>query len=405
MMICTPVQARRLAVLNQRLAGPRPTQIMDVARQLGCLQLDPLSVVARSHQLVLWSRLGGYDLATLDRLLWEERQLFEYWAHCASIVLTEDFPLHQAMMRRYPTNDRISQWTRQNQPLQRYILGQIRRHGPRLSRDLEEAGFEPTQWVSTGWTSGRNISRMLDYLWLSGKIMVSGRQGIQKVWDLSARCLPSWAPREKLSRREVVRRAAQRALRALGVATPRQIEQHFLRGRYPNLAQVLPELEETGEIQRIEIREAGQAWPGDWYIHAADIPQLGEVNNGAWAPRTTLLSPFDNLICDRQRTEQLFNFDFRVEIYTPQAKRKYGYYVLPILHGDQLIGRVDPVMDRSQAQLKVNAVHAEPGAPQTRKAARAVAHAVEELGAFLGAHKIVYNKAKVPDAWKRDLLS
>jgi uncharacterized protein len=405
MRVCSPAQARRLAVLNQRLAGPRPNQVMEVVRHLGCLQLDPLSVVARSHQLVLWSRLGRYDLAELDRLLWEERQLFEYWAHCASIVLTEDFPLHQAMMRRYPTNDRISQWTRQNQPLQRYILGQIRRHGPRLSRDLEEDGFDPTQWVSTGWTSGRNISRMLDYLWLSGKIMVTGRQGIQKVWDLTERCLPPWAPREKLSRREVVRRAAQRALRALGVATPRQIEQHFLRGRYPSLDRVLAELEAAGEIQPIEVREGGQAWPGAWYIHTADIPRLDEVANGTWAPRTTLLSPFDNLICDRQRTAQLFNFDFRVEIYTPQSKRKYGYYVLPILHGDQLIGRLDPALDRAQAQLKINAVYAEPSAPKTRKAAQAVARAVEDLGAFLGARKIVYNKTKVPDAWKRDLLT
>jgi uncharacterized protein YcaQ len=189
------------------------------------------------------------------------------------------------------------------------------------------------------------------------------------------------------------------------VATPRQIEQHFLRGRYPGLDRVLAELEAAGEIQPIEIREGGQAWPGTWYIHTADIPRLGEVTNGAWAPRTTLLSPFDNLICDRQRTAQLFNFDFRVEIYTPQAKRKYGYYVLPILHGDQLIGRLDPALDRAQAQLKINAVYAEPNAPKTRKAAQAIARAVEDLGTFLGAREIVYNKTKVPDAWKRDLLT
>ena len=405
MIVCSPAQARRLAVLGQRLAGPRPSQFMEVVRQVGCLQLDPLSVVARSHQLVLWSRLGRYDVAELDRLLWDERQLFEYWAHCASIVPTEDFPLHQAMMRRYPDSDRIRQWIRQNQKLQRYILGQIRRHGPRLARDLEEDGFYPTQWVSTGWTSGRNISRMLDFLWLSGKIMVAGRQGIQKVWDLAERWLPAWTPRQTMPQREVVRQAAQRALRALGVATPRHIEQHFLRGRYPKLDRVLAELEAGGQIQRVEIRERGQAWPGAWYIHAEDAPRLDDLANGAWAPRTTLLSPFDNLICDRQRTAQLFNFDYRVEIYTPQVKRKYGYYVLPILHGDRLIGRLDPELDRAQAQLTINAVYAEPAAPQTRKAAQAVAGAVEDLAAFLGARKIVYNKANVPDAWKRDLLS
>ena len=405
MIACSPAQARRLAVLGQRLAGPRPNTLMEVVRQVGCLQLDPLSVVARSHQLVLWSRLGLYDLAELDRLLWDERQLFEYWAHSASIVLTEDFPLHQAMMRRYPTNDRIRQWIRQNQKLRRYVLGQIRRYGPRLARDLEEEGFYPTQWVSTGWTSGRNISRMLDFLWLSGKIMVAERQGIQKAWDLTERWLPAWTPRQTLSQREVVQRAAQRALQALGVATPRHIEQHFLRGRYPGLDRVLADLEAGGQIQRVEIRERSQAWRGAWYIHANDVPRLHDVTDGAWAPRTALLSPFDNLICDRQRAAQLFNFDYRVEIYTPRAKRKYGYYVLPILHGDRFIGRLDPEMDRAQAQLTINAVYAEPAAPRTRKVAQAVARVVEDLGAFLKARKIVYNKAQVPDAWQRDLLS
>ncbi len=405
MIVCSPVQARRLALLGQRLAGPRPSQLMEVVRNLGCLQLDPLSVVARSHQLVLWSRLGRYDVSELERLLWEERQLFEYWAHCASIVLTEDFPLHQAMMRRYPGSDRIRQWTQQNRTLQRYILGQIRRHGPRLARDLEETGINPTQWVSTGWTSGRNISRMLDYLWLSGKVMVAGRQGIQKVWDLAERCLPPWTPRQALPHREVQRQGIQRALRALGVATPRHIAQHFLRGRYPDLTSVLAELEAKGQIERIEIREGGQVWPGAWYIHAEDAPRLADVTDAAWTPRTTLLSPFDNLICDRKRTAELFGFDFRVEIYTPQAKRRYGYYVLPILHGDQIIGRLDPELDRAEAQLNVKAVHAEPGAAKTRSAARAVAGAVENLAAFLGARKIVYNKGSVPEAWKRGLFT
>jgi uncharacterized protein len=410
MIVCSPTLARRLALTRQRLAGPRPTSLMEVARDLGCLQLDPLSTVARSHVLVLHSRLGRFDLAELDRLLWDERRLFEYWAHCASIVLTEDYPLHSTLMRRYPRGDstysaHIRTWVKQNDRLKRYILAELRRRGPLLSRELEEEGQQPTNWVSTGWTGNRNVSRMLDYLWLSGKIMVAGRQGIQKVWDLAERCLPAWAPRDKLTEHETVRRATVNSLRALGLGTAKHVERHFIRGRYPHLDKVLKKLEAEGQIQRVAIQPDGPAWPGEWYLHSADMPLLDQLDNGLWQPRTTLLSPFDNLICDRQRAEQLFNFDFRMEIYTPKAKRRYGYYVMPILRGDRLIGRLDPELEREKEQLTIHAVHAETDAPQTRRAAAEVARAVEDLADFLGARKIVYNKAQVPSAWKRDLLA
>jgi hypothetical protein len=411
----SPAFARRLALLKQRLAGPSrstPSEtsgrasadadgLMEVVRDLGCLQLDPIGVVARSHQLVLWSRVGPYDLAHLDQLLWQERRLFEYWAHCASIVLTEDYPLHSPMMRAYPSGDsvyrqRAREWIAKNQKLRRYILNRLRREGPLLSRELEEDGLHPKAWVSIGWTSGRNISRMLDCLWIGGKIMVAGREGIQKKWDLAERVLPEWTPRDRLTEREVVRRAAQRSLRALGVATPRQIQYHFIRGRYPNLKNVLAELVQEQRIRKVEIRDL----PGEWYIHTDDCPLIAELQKD-WEPRTTLLSPFDNLICDRARTRQLFNFDYTVEIYVPAAKRKYGYYVLPILHGDRLIGRVDPERDRERGALRVNAVYAEPDAP--RNAGRAVAGAIEDLAAFLGAREILYNSRRVPAAWKRSL--
>lgn len=397
----SPTLARRLAITRQRLAGPRlppdATGIMEVVRDLGCLQLDPINVVARSHQLVLFSRLGPFDLAHLDTLLWQERQLFEYWAHCASIVLTEDYPIFNRFMRHPGWSDRTQTWATQNKKLQQYVLGQIRRHGPLPSRHLEEDGIHPAAWVSTGWTSGRNISRMLDYLWISGKIMVAGREGIQKLWNLTERCLPDWTPRDKLTEREVVRRAAQRSIRALGLGTARHINYHFTRGSYPGLKNVLAELEAEGRIHRAQVR----GLPGEWFIHDDDRPLLEQLSNGQWSAsgRTTLLSPFDNLICDRARTEQLFDFNFRVEIYVPKAKRQYGYYVLPILHDDRLIGRVDPALDRENERLTINAVYAEPGAP---KSGKAVAQAIEELASFLGASEIVYTD-NVPEAWKRHL--
>ncbi|MGB8646125.1 MAG: crosslink repair DNA glycosylase YcaQ family protein [Anaerolineae bacterium] len=404
----SPTIARRLAITRQQLAGPRPAAdaagIMEVTRALGCLQLDPISVVARSHQLVLWSRLGAYDLAELDRVMWQERRLFEYWAHCASIVLTEDYSLFSRRMRRYPGkdgpwSDRVRQWRQDNAPLRRLILSEIRRRGPLPSRYFEEKGIQTQHWVSTGWTSGRNISRMLDFLWMQGKIMVAGRAGIQKLWDLSERCLPDWTPRELLSEREIGLRAAQRSLRALGVAPLRHIDRHFTRGRYPDLAGTLAELERAQKIERVQVQNGKEAWPGTWYIHTDDLPLLERLERGEWAPRTTLLSPFDNLICDRQRTQLLFDFKYTIEIYTPSARRQYGYYVLPILHGDRLIGRLDPVMDRANARLVVNAIHAEPDAPRTPETGRAIADSLQELARFLGARDIVYPR-RMPTTWR-----
>jgi uncharacterized protein YcaQ len=405
--------ARRLFVLRQRLNDPQtsevsttPEVLLDVVRDLGCLQLDPISAVARSHQLVLWSRVGQYDLAVLDQLLWSDRSLFEYWAHVASIVLTEDYPIHQLLMRTYAREEatgkvsqRYQKWLTDNQKLRRHILSELKRRGPLPSRVFENKTEKDAGWYSSGWTSGRDVSQMLDYLWTTGKIMVAGRSGIQKLWDLSERCLPEWTPRERLSEKEVVRRAAQKSLRALGVATPQHINQHFTRRRYPHLKERLHELVAEGVIERIHVADE----KGDWYIHAADVPLLERIEAGDFAfERTTLLSPFDNLICDRSRTARLFNFDFRVEIYTPQHKRQYGYYVLPILHGDRLIGRLDPKMNREHGRLHIHAVHAEKDAPLNRKTARAIRDAIEDLATFLGATDIHYTHL-VPSGWQRDL--
>jgi uncharacterized protein YcaQ len=232
--------------------------------------------------------------------------------------------------------------------------------------------------------------------------MVAGRISGQKLWDLTERCLPSWTPRERLSDLEITRRGAQTALRALGIAQPREIEQHFLRGRYAHLPRVLKEMETTGRIVRVRIRDEREEWPGVWYVHAEDLPIIDGLRGGAWQPRTTLLSPFDNLICDRTRTQQLFGFDYRVEIYVPPAQRQYGYYVMPILHGERLIGRVDQKMDRLNGTLSVNAVYAEPDAPRSSTAAREIAAAMRDLASFVGAREIAFGR-RIPPAW-RDVL-
>lgn len=415
--------ARRLAITKQHLDATRHDATTDgiyqTVRDIGCLQLDPLQTVARSHTLVVFSRVGPYEIADLDKLIYHDRKLFEYWAHAASHVLTEDYPIHHLRMREYAKTDdawhlRIAEWINANKKLRDMILREIKRNGPISSRVLTEMGEAPKAWVSSGWTNDRNVSRMVDFLWMQGKIMVAKREGLNKFWDLSERVLPAWTPREKLSEREVVTRAAQKSLQALGIGTEKQIAAHYISGRYPQLRERLSELERAGEIERVEIRETrnarsrrsltpnGGAWKGEWFVHALDIPLLEKLERGEFQGRTVLLSPFDNLVRDRVRNIQFWNFDYKIEIYVPQAKRKYGYYVLPILHNDQLIGRIDPKMDRAQGMLNINAVYLEPNAPRDLKTARAVRDAIEELGEFLGATEIQYAK-KMPDAWSRVL--
>jgi uncharacterized protein YcaQ len=407
--VITPTVARRLAIYRQRLAGPRPPAtaegILDVARDLGCLQLDPTRAVARSHLLVLWSRLGAYDPAQLDRLMWDERKLFEDWAHCASIVLTEDYPIFAALKDRHA--GQVQAWMAENAEMRSHVLDLITERGP-----LPVGAFDDraaVRWQSQGWNAGRNTDRMLAFLWSEGRVMVAGRtKSGQKLYDLTERCLPDWTPRETLNDHEVTRRGIERALRALGAARPQHIGKHFIRNRYHRLDHVLAELVNEGRIVPVVIRdpETGQGLPGSdkggWYVHTDDLPLIERLAAGEWEGRTTLLSPFDNLICDRDRTEQLFDFRFRLEIYTPKVQRRYGFFVMPILRDDRLIGRVDPSFDRKNNRLLINAIHLEPGADDGPGIARAVGAALADLAAFLGAQDIGYGG--VDGAAKDDTL-
>ncbi|WP_326825985.1 winged helix-turn-helix domain-containing protein [Streptosporangium sp. NBC_01756] len=393
--------ARRLAVSCQHLAGPQPggdlEGLRQVLRTLRCLQLDPVNVVARSHLLVLWSRVGDYDPADLDMLLWEERWLFEYWAHAASIVLTEDYPIHQAMMLGYPAGRsgfgrRARDWLEANGGLRQHVLDRLREAGPLPAQAFDDCVTVP--WESSGWTHGRNVERMVDFLWLQGQLMVAGREGRRRRWDLAERWLPEWAGSEPLPQEEAVSRAAEHALRALGVARATDIERHFTRDRYPGLAEVLERLERSGRVLPAQVAGGTERW----YVHR-DVIGLLERD---WEPRTTLLSPFDNLICDRERTERLWGFTFRTEMYVPKDKRQYGHYILPILHGERLIGRLVPRLDRRRGLLEIEGVFPEAETPADEVTAEAVGRAVTELGAFVGAREIFYGD-KVAEPWRTAL--
>jgi uncharacterized protein YcaQ len=365
-------EARRLAIRAQRLDGPAPrgrpdrAAVLDLCRALRCLQIDPTNVVARNHQLVVFSRLGAFDPADLERLTYEEHELFEYWAHEASLVLTEDLPLHRYLMRTW-RHPRAERWWELNAEFRAYILDRLRADGPLPLGEIEDRSAAP--WLSTGWTHQRNVSRMLDLMWLRGHVGIAARAGGQRLWDLMERCLPHDAPDTVPPDGEVTERATLLALKALGVARAPHIRAHFTRGRYPGLPEALTKLEARGAIVRVAVDGLGDDW---WMRADAEL-------DGDWRGRTALLSPFDNLLCDRARTERLFGFSHRLEIYTPKAKRRWGYFVLPILHGDRLIGRADLAIDRKRRRLVAQAVHREPDAPRGKAVARAIARELERL--------------------------
>jgi uncharacterized protein len=303
--------------------------------------MDPIATVDTPQRLVLWSRLGAYDPAELDRLLWEKRKLIEWKAF---IWPVEDLPLLRALMRRPWGKLKRDRWAKEfmqeQASLRRYILRELERRGPLPSRELEHRAArtdERTVW----WGTRAQLTWMLELMHRRGQITVAGRDRGQRLWDLAERW---WPDTESVSLREAERLLEEKRRRALGVWLDK----------------------------------------GRWVAHPA-------ASDGPVPTRTTLLSPFDRLIHDRDRAEALWSFFYRIEIYVPKAKRRYGYYVLPILHGDRIVGRIDPVYDRRERRLGVNAIYPEPG---TRFPARAVERAIRGLARWLGADSVVLPSAR-----------
>jgi uncharacterized protein len=349
-MEVTPAEARRIAVRAQLLDGSA-SDVLSTVRRLGFLQIDPISTVAPPQQLVLWSRLGNFDRAELDRLLWEERKLFEWNAFIWPI---EDLPLLRARMRRrrtkYKWERRVNEFLKENAGFKRYVLRELERRGPLLSRELQDhSRGEEDSWSEVWWGT-RNVSQMLETLNIRGEIAVVGRRTGQRLWDLAERWYPET---DTLPTREADRLLAEKRYRALGV--------------------------------RLE--------KGRLITHP-------EATDGRVRNRVTFLSPFDRLIHDRDRAEALWGFHYRLEMYVSQAKREYGYYVLPILRGDRLIGRIEPIHDRKTGLLLINGVFAEQGAPPG--AGPGIARAARNLAKWLGATEVRYSR-RVPSIWRDSL--
>ena len=360
-------------------------------------------MVAQSHIISLWSRLGAFGVSDLDRLMWHDRKVLLHWTPIAFLVLTEDYPLYYSLMKRYPESltrswgnhiPRARQFLAQHRELRKRMLSELRR-GPLQPTEFRD--YVRTKRSADGWSSGSEVSNMLFHMHMSGDVMVVGREANRNIWGLSEEFLPSWAVRKELSEEEFEWEAAQKAIRGLGTAVFREVRYYFPPGRYQNLKSTLTRLEEESVIH--PVRVDGFGGKDKRYIHDRDVPLLESVSTGAWEPRMSLISPFDNML--RQHSK-VFGFDYVLEQFLPKEKRRFGTYVLPILWGERFIGRIDPRLDKKEEKLVINSVHAEPGAPGGKEIASMIRETIERLSDFVGAKEIVYN-GPVPPSWKSAL--
>ncbi|SDI49975.1 hypothetical protein SAMN05216588_11816 [Pseudomonas flavescens] len=380
-------QARRAVLAAQGFAGrlrsaaPGARQLNALVERLGVLQIDSVNAVVRSHYLPLYSRLGGYDSALLEQAAWgrgRSRTLFEYWGHEASLLPLASYPLLRWRMQRARQGRGIykglASFGREQQGLIAQVLQTVRERGALGAGSLRQSHARSAPWW--GWTAEKQA---LEWLFAAGEVTVSGRRGFERLYDLPERVLPAvWLAHPELESAEAQRRLLLKAAQALGVATERDLRDYF-RFEPADARARLQELLEEGVLNQVEVR--GWSQPA-YCLQPLKIPRRVSA--------CALLSPFDSLIWERARTERLFDFRYRLELYTPQHRRVYGYYVLPFLYGERIAARLDIRAERSQGRLAVHAVHLEPEGLDEFGMAQ-LARTLHDLAAWLGLAAVQLN--------------
>jgi uncharacterized protein YcaQ len=385
------VEARRLLLGGQALLEtPGRATVESVYRlveHLGYVQVDSINVVERAHHLILAARLRGYRPTLLTRLLERDRRLFEHWTHDAAAIPTIWFPHWHFRFARY--RDLLVQraWWRERMGEDAPgVLAKVRAHleraGPVATRDLGDP--DPGQGGSGSWWGWSPRKAALEYLWLTGEAAIAGRRGFHKLYDLTTRVLPQAASVARPTAEAHVEWACRTALERLGAASAEEIAAFWKAIAAPAARGWCTAAVRRGEVAAVTIAGAGGSAPRpgfavtDWRERAAAASSTA---------RMRLLCPFDPILRDRRRTLRLFGFDFRFEAFVPAAERRHGYYVMPVLQGDRLVGRIDPKLHRETGRLEVRTVWWEPGSRPSRRRLAALEAAVGRLAAQVGASR------------------
>ncbi|WP_296949937.1 winged helix-turn-helix domain-containing protein [uncultured Massilia sp.] len=390
--ILTIGAARALHLAAQGMLRPQRTRarkddVLAAIRRMGVLQIDTISVVARSPYLVLWSRLGDYDPGWLDALLAEGR-LFEYWAHEACFIPIEDYGLYRhRMIDPGALGWKFAgAWMREHPDEVERVLEHIRAGGPARSAD-----FERTDGQGGGWWQWKPEKRALEVLFTAGRLMIARRQNFHRVYDLAERVLPGWDD-ARMPSIEATRRAfALQAVKALGLAKAAWIPDYH-RTRPPHLRPQA--LVDAGLLLRARV----EGWKEPVFVHPDHAALLERAAAGTLAPTSTsVLSPFDPIVWDRRRALELFGFDYRLECYTPLEKRRHGYFALPLLRRGQLVGRVDAKAHRKAGVFELKSLALEPGVRASERLLRDLAGALRRCARWHGCPQLALAHAR-PEA-------
>ena len=391
--------ARELLLAAQGLdsAPQRATKddVRGVIRRMGVLQIDSISVVARSPYLVLWSRLGSYEPRWLEDLL-EEGALFEYWSHAACFIPIEDYGLYRRLM--IEGGEKTRTWMRAHHEEIEHVMEHISEKGP-----VRAAEFARTDGKAGGWWEWKPEKRALEHLFAAGELMISRRENFHRVYDLRERvlasALPDWEDALAPNEQEVRRALALKAVRALGVASARWVPDYF-RTPKKGVAGLLEELVEEASLLRARI----EGEPA--YVHPDNVGLAEKIlSGGLRSSVTTLLSPFDPVVWDRARVLELFDFEYKIEVYTPAARRRYGYYSLPILHNGALVGRLDAKAHRKQGTFEVKAIHLEPDTPVNDDVVSRLAGALRDCAGWHGTPEVLIRRSDPAELTETLLLA
>ena len=385
--------ARELLLAAQGLGAvsKRATKedVRGIIRRMGVLQIDSISVIARSPYLVLWSRLGSYEPNWLDELL-AEGALFEYWSHAACFIPIEDYGLYRRFM--IEGGEKTRSWMQAHHEEIEHVMEHISKKGP-----VRAAEFARTDGKAGGWWEWKPEKRALEHLFAAGELMISRRENFHRVYDLRERvlanALPGWEDALAPNEQEVRRALALKTVRALGVTVDRWVPDYF-RTPKKGVARLLEELADEGELIRAGIE--GLDEPA--YVHPDNAGTAEKILSGRLRSTvTTLLSPFDPVVWDRTRALELFDLEYKIEVYTPAARRRYGYYSLPVLHDGALVGRLDAKAHRKQGTFEVKAIHLEPDTPINDDLVSGLAGALRDCAGWHGTPEVLVRRSDPPE--------